>query len=269
MRSSRFEIPEVLVRHGVKSMVNVIIAGAGQPFGVLEVDAREKREFGQDDIDFLRNYANVLAAAIDRVRLHRSLRDGAREQKVLAQELRHRVKNLLGLVQALVSQTSEENRTAAEIKDAILGRIWSFAAAEDVVFEEDADVVDIGALAEAVLAPFRADRRDAIGIEGERLVLPSRGARMLGLALHELATNAAKHGALSVPGGEVRLSFRHHRDGFEMMWSEQAGPEVVPPERIGFGTRLLQDILPRELGATSQLTYGSSGMQFCLTLPRN
>lgn len=84
-------------------MVNVIIAGAGQLFGVLEVDAREKREFGEDDVAFLRNYANLIAAAIDRLRLHGSLRDSAREQEVLADELRHRVKNLFGVVRALVS----------------------------------------------------------------------------------------------------------------------------------------------------------------------
>lgn len=83
----RFETPDVLLRHGVKSMVNVIIAGEQAPFGVLEVDAQELREFGEDDVAFLRTYANLLAAAIERVRTHDALQRSAREQGILAREL--------------------------------------------------------------------------------------------------------------------------------------------------------------------------------------
>lgn len=268
---TRFEIPEVLVRHRVKSMVNVIIAGAEQPFGVLEVDARKERVFDADDVDFLRTYANVLAAAVDRVRSHAVLQDKAREQVVLAHELRHRVKNLLGLVQALVTQTPAEDRAAAAFKEAVVGRIHALAAAEDAVFQEQADEVDLRRIAEATLAPHSDDRPDAVRIEGGRVQLPARSARMIGLALHELATNAAKYGALSAPDGHVRLRWlSEDGDGgtrLVILWSEHGGPEVSPPGTRGFGSLLLEDILPQEIGGTCELSYRSAGVEFRLTFP--
>ena len=268
---TRFEIPEVLVRHRVRSMVNVIIAGAEKPFGVLEVDAREERVFGRDDTDFLRNYANVLAAAVARLRAHRALQDKAREQVLLAHELRHRVNNLLGLVQALVSQTSADGRTAAAFKEAVIGRIQALAAAEDVVFQEQSDAADLQRIAEATLAPHSEERPEAVRIEGPPVRLPARRARMIGLALHELATNAAKHGSLAAPDGQVRLRwlFEPGDDGTQLVivWSEHDGPEIAPPDATGFGSRLLKDILPQEVGGSAELTYRGSGVEFRLAFP--
>ncbi len=83
-KERRFEIPELLIEHGVMSMVNVMIGCADGPFGVLEVDAQRPRQFGQDDIDFMQNYANLLAAAIDRVNTHRTLAESARKLDFLA-----------------------------------------------------------------------------------------------------------------------------------------------------------------------------------------
>ena len=264
---TRFEIPQVLVRHNVRSMVNVIIAGSEKPFGVLEVDARDKRVFDDGDIRFLRIYANVLAAAIERIRSHQKLEDTAREQRILAHELRHRVKNLLGLVQALVSQASADDRTAETFKEVVVGRIQALAVAEDVVFQDESDEVDMRRVAEAPLAPYG----DAVRIEGPQVRLPARCARMIGLALHELATNAAKHGALLAPEGHVRLRWQSEtrQDGtqLELVWSEHGGPEVSPPVRRGFGSRLLERVLPGEVGGTSELIYHGAGVVFRLTFP--
>ncbi len=204
---TRFEIPDVLVRHGVKSMVNVIIVGEDAPFGVLEVDAREHCDFDEDEIAFLRNYANLLAAAIERMRWHDKLERHAREQSVLARELEHRVQNILGLVQALASQTSVEDRSAQGFRDEFLGRLHALSRAESLVFEERGETADLHRIAEDILAPHRGDRPEAIVIEGPSARLSAQRGRMLGLALHELATNAAKYGALSVPEGHVQLGW--------------------------------------------------------------
>ncbi len=129
---TRFEIPALLVEHGVRSMANVIIAGDREPFRVLEVDAREHRDFDDDDVAFLRNYANLLAAAIDRLRSHDALAKAAAERKVLVYELQHRVKNILALVQSLAAQTTAEGRTAeataAATAAAATARSWRGAA---------------------------------------------------------------------------------------------------------------------------------------------
>ena len=268
----RFEIPEVLRRHRVRSMVNVIIAGEEAPFGVLEVDAQEPREFSDDDVAFLRTYANLLAAAIERVRTHDELRRSAREQGVLARELGHRVRNLLGLVRALASLTTTEGRTAEEFRGGFIDRLQALSAAESLVFESSEERADPLALAHEVLAPHRQDDAGKITIEGVSLGLSARQARMFGLALHELATNAAKYGALSVAGGTVRLDWHLETAGggpsrVSMTWREADGPEITPPERQGFGTRLLEDVVGDELDGKAELLYEPDGLRYHLTFP--
>lgn len=265
----RFDIPDVLRRHGVKSMVNVIIAGDDKAFGVLEVDARQPRDFHQDDIAFLRTYANLLAAAIERVRTHENLRRAAREQGVLARELGHRVRNLLGLIRALASQTSTKDRTADEFRGAFIDRLQALSTAEGLVFSASNERVDPMKLAAEVLSPYRQDDRDKIVIEGPEFGLPARHARMFGLALHELATNAAKYGALAVEDGTVSLTWtmddaHQHQRTLSMIWQEQDGPQITPPQRKGFGTRLLEDVVAHELNGEAELNYEPDGLRYCL-----
>ena len=268
----RFNTPDVLLRHGVRSMVNVIIEGEGAAFGVLEVDSQEKREFTDDDVAFLRTYANLLAAAIDRLRTHDELQRAAREQGVLARELGHRVRNLLGLVRALASQTSTKGRTADEFRTAFVGRVQALSVAESLIFENSDERADPLALAHDVLAPYRLDDPDKIAIEGASVGLSHRQARMFGLALHELATNAAKHGALCVPDGSVRVRWHledadDDRSQLSLTWQEADGPEIVPPERKGFGTRLLQDVVSNELNGKAELIYEAQGLRYTLRFP--
>lgn len=268
----RFHVPEVLRRHHVKSMVNVIIVGEGAPFGVLEVDAQEPRDFSEDDVAFLRTYANLLAAGIERIRTQHDLQRSAREQGVLARELGHRVRNLLGLVRALATQTSTKDRTAEEYRNIFIDRLQALSAAESLVFESSDERADPLALAHKVLAPHRQDDPGTIVIAGASVGLSARQSRMFGLALHELATNAAKYGALSVPGGTVRLDWQleqspEGRDQLAMTWQEADGPEITAPERKGFGTRLLKDVVSHELNGEAELVYGQHGVRYTLTFP--
>jgi len=275
-KEDRFKTPEVLKRHGVKSMVNVVIVGEGPAYGVLEVDAQEPRDFTEDDVAFLRTYANLLAAAIERHRTHEELRRSAREQGILARELGHRVRNLLSLVRALASRTSAKGRTAEEFRDAFVNRLQALSTAESLVFESNQEQTDPMTIATEVLAPHRQDDPGTIIIDGMPVGLTGRQARMFGLALHELATNAAKHGALSVPKGTVYLSWRlEEADGEQtrviMTWREVDGPEITPPERKGFGTRLLEDVVARELNGEAKLNYEVHGLHYnlCFSVDRS
>jgi two-component sensor histidine kinase len=267
----RFEIPDVLRRHGVKSMINVVIVGEKQAFGILEVDSQEHRNFTDDDVAFLQTYANLLAAAIERFGSHEELRSAGREQALLVNELRHRVGNLFALVQAIASQMPVENCTGEEFRKSFIERLRALAAAESVAFEESADRVNAHTLARKVLAPHRQQDSPRISIEGEAIQFSARQARMVGLALHELATNAAKSGALSVPHGRVRLDWRMETGGdishLSLTWQEADGPEVHPPQRQGFGTRLLRDALARELQGEAELNYDKQGFRFSLRFP--
>ena len=268
---TRFEIPKVLIDHGVRSAVNVLIEGQQDAFGVLEVDSRDYCEFDEDTIAFLQNYANLLAAAIERIRLTHALRQNAHEQSLLARELGHRVKNLLGLVQALASQTAAGERSGEEFRDAFMGRLRALAAAETLVFEDRGDFADLLRIAEEVLEPYRMEDPARITIDGSSAKLPARNGRMFGLALHELATNASKHGALSEPDGEVHLSWRlQERDGsrrIQLTWKERNGPEVRKPEKRGFGTRLLEDLVSHELNGSAELNYEPTGLSYTLSFP--
>jgi two-component sensor histidine kinase len=252
-------------------MVNVIIPGDHRPFGVLEVDSRRHRAFTEDDVDFLRNYANLLAAAIDRLHSHHKLTAAAREQGILARELGHRVKNVLALVQAIASQTATDERTAAEYKSAFLGRLRALSAAESLVFDGDTDTIEARQVVNVALGPYVSEQPDAIELVGDESTLSARTGRMLGLSLHELATNAAKYGALAVPDGRVRVRWaREYRAGVPNLtldWREMDGPEVAPPQRKGFGTRLLTDVVEHELNGKSELTYGKAGLSYRLSFP--
>ena len=267
---TRFRIPELLVEHGVKSMVNVIIAGEGEAFGVLEVDAQEHRPFDQDDITFLRSYANLLAAAVDRIRSHDSLTRAAGEREFLLQELRHRVKNLLALVQSLVTQTGVGDRSAEEYREALLGRLRALARAEDLVFEIQGDRVGLIELVEGIVEPYRADRPEAVSIEGVPVSLAARQAMMLGLALHELGTTASKYGSLSTSAGSVHVSWRVEEDDgrrVQLVWQERGGPPVEPPENRGFGTRVIERVCARELDGETNLNFAADGLSCHMWFP--
>ena len=103
LNDRRFSCPDILRRHGIKSAVNVIIRGKERPVGVLEVDSQERRSFTQDDVNFLQGFANLLAAAIDRLTLHRRLTDAAFQKEVLLHELQHRVKNSLQVIASIIN----------------------------------------------------------------------------------------------------------------------------------------------------------------------
>ncbi len=268
----RFDIPDVLRRHGVRSMVNVIIVGQNAPFGVLEVDEREPREFSADDVAFLQTYANLLAAAIERVRSHIKLSQGAREQEILVRELGHRARNLLGLVRAIATQTSTADRTAEQFRAAFIGRLMALSVAEGLVFESKGERADPLAVAREVLAPYREGDPNKISVDGVSVGLSARQARMFGLALHELATNAAKYGALGAASGRVLLSWSLSPSGyvprtFSLTWEEVDGPQIIAPNRKGFGSRLLQDVVTHELGGQSDLTFGPVGLRYDLQFP--
>lgn len=301
---TRFGIPEVLRRHGVKSMVNVVVPGEQRPFGVLEVDARRRRHFDEDDIAFLQNCANLLAAAIERLRSNLALQRSADEQSILARELSHRVQNVLSVVQALAAQTDAAGRSGAEYRDAFMGRLRALAAAEALVFDDRDERVDLRGLAEAVLEPHWADRPRSIEVAGPPCQVAARNGRMLGLALHELATNAAKYGALSTGAGHVRLEWdllpgtgapddrdrAGDRPGdpaptpttapppapdqppdaqaaplLRLVWSETGGPGIAPPGRKGFGSRLLEQIVSEELEGEARLDFRPTGLVYRLT----
>ncbi|CAN7606298.1 DUF4118 domain-containing protein [Phenylobacterium sp. LjRoot164] len=162
----------------------------------------------------------------------------SRKERALNMELQHRVNNTLTVVQALAQQMVRHAETPDAFYGAFSERLQAIADANKILSHGDFDVVLMPDLAEAALRPFRG--RGDIELDGEPCRLPARSTVPLVLALHELATNAAKYGALSTPDGLVRLQWRVVGEDCLITWVEEGGPPVAPPTRRGLGSRLLR-----------------------------
>ncbi|MBO3761989.1 HWE histidine kinase domain-containing protein [Ciceribacter sp. L1K22] len=186
-------------------------------------------------------------------------------QKLLINELNHRVKNTLASIQSIVTQTLRGVETKEEAAKAISLRIMALSRAHDVLTRENWEGADLRAVVESSLEAFQVAGRDAIRIGGPDLRVGPHAAISLALALHELATNATKYGALSSPSGNVDVSWSvgPHSE-FRMSWTETGGPPVTPSDRRGFGSRLILKVLPLELRGVAHIEYAPSGVVFTL-----
>jgi PAS domain S-box-containing protein len=196
-----------------------------------------------------------------------------RGRQLLVRELNHRVKNTLASVMSLATQTlratgGQPERFMADF----VGRLRALSRAHDLLSDEAWEEAELAQVARAALAPWLGDPR-RIRIEGpDGVALRPSQAQAVVLALHELATNAAKHGALSVPEGAVALGWTVCSEGgAEMVWQESGGPRVTPPAEgsRGFGSRLLERALPQDLGpgATVALRFEEAGLVATVRFP--
>jgi len=169
--------------------------------------------------------------------LSEQLRKEETYRKLVVGELSHRLKNSLATVHAVVHQVL---RDEPRIWAAIDSRLRALAAADDIISRSDRVGCDIAELLRLEMAPYGDSR---VTLLGESLHVPPKLAVSLGLMFHELATNAAKYGALSTPRGVLQVSWRPVGDRLSVIWDESNGPTVARPERSGFGTRLLNSAL--------------------------
>lgn len=190
---------------------------------------------------------------------------------LLANELNHRVKNTLASLQAIVSQTMRRATSVDDAGKTLEARIQAMSAANDLLISGRFESTSLRALLNRTLAPFGVEDRQRFRITGEDLPLPPRLVVAFALALHELATNAAKYGALSNAEGVIDLSWKV-ADGWQphdlhLTWTERGGPPVVPPTQTSFGTQLIQRVLAHETGGTAQVWYLPEGVVFEAVAP--
>jgi two-component sensor histidine kinase len=190
----------------------------------------------------------------------------AREgERLLKLELHHRVKNTLAVVQSLADQTFRGATDAEAARHDFTARLAALADAHDLLVDAGWREVTLDALAARVLAPFRPAKLQRLDVEGEPVPIGAEAAVALSLCLHELATNAAKYGALSVDSGRVRLAWRVKTDSprrLELEWRETGGPPPAPAGRQGFGVRLLGRALAAQPGAKSELSFPAEGARW-------
>ena len=181
-------------------------------------------------------------------------------------ELNHRVKNTLATVQAIAMQAHRHADDPAALVEAMEARINALAGAHDLLTERSWQGAGLADVVRRTLEPFEGSGAgNRIFVEGPAIQLSPNAAVTLSMVFHELATNAAKYGALSDPGGRVELLWRVEQAGetadtLSIRWSEHSGPHVTPPSSRGFGSKLLERSLARELEGIVTLAFKPAGV---------
>jgi PAS domain S-box-containing protein len=188
-----------------------------------------------------------------------------RYQQLLVGELNHRVKNTLAIVQSLAHQSFHSTVGPEEAIGRFEGRLEALAAAHNLLTRRNWEAASMDEVVSAALAPFCSAERCEIG--GPALSVPPQTAVSLALALHELATNAAKYGALSTDAGRVAVTWAVRGEELEFTWSERDGPPVSAPERRGFGTRMIERTLASEFGGRVELQFAREGVTCKVVAP--
>jgi two-component system CheB/CheR fusion protein len=192
--------------------------------------------------------------------------------QILMKELQHRTNNLFTVIQAMARQTARSSTTFPEFEAQFGSRIQGLAHSNTLLIEQDWKGASLDKLIEVQLAPFVGTDTMRVETIGPQVTLAAGTVQTLGLALHELATNASKYGALSVPGGRVVLSWSFE-DGnsapecFRMEWREQDGPPVEPSTRKGFGRFVTDQMVTRALHATVKTDLAPEGLRWTLQMP--
>lgn len=191
-------------------------------------------------------------------------KEAEEERELLLGELNHRVKNIFAVIRSLASQ-GDSHPEVERHKAALLARLDALVAAHTLALESSWSSIELAELVGRTLKAYMAERSDAVEIGGEPVRLEARRALSVALALHELATNAAKYGALSVHEGQVRVVWRIvHADGEQhivLAWEEHGGPPVQPPTESGFGTRLIERVFAYELHGDAAVEFRSEGLR--------
>jgi two-component sensor histidine kinase len=272
----RFRTPELLVEHGIRRAMNVILQGDGAPFGVLEVDSKSEGEFNEHDIAFLQGAANILGMAIEQQQYQRKLQAALDRHQMLLKEVNHRVKNSLQVVSGMLQlqanavgdQTLSERLNAAASRVNAVGRAY-----ERLAYNADYEKIDlveylreiIGDL-EQTVAPcdIQFEAPEAIQMAGDRAIL-------VGLVVNELVSNAGKHAYPDCPSGTiwVRVILRPPQQSILIsVHDEGVGlpPGYDPATSKRLGTRMV-NALSKQLGGEVTRPVSRLGTHFALSIP--
>ena len=258
---TRFEAPGYLKDHNCKSGVTVRIAGPdGRAYGILGVCTAKKRKFHPQDISFLAAMGNLLAGAIQRRQLEQ-------RHELMIRDMRHRSGNLFSQLLALFSQTVRTSKSIPDLTSKYQARVLAMANAHRLITEGGWKSIPIMELLYVVLGPYI----DRVLFDGPNFDLEPDPVFHLSAALHELAANAIKHGSLSRPKGqlELRWSVNRAQRGMTLTldWVEKNGPPARRARKLGFGMRLLDLVIRRQLNGEVGYSYSRKGLSVKLAVP--
>jgi PAS domain S-box-containing protein len=192
--------------------------------------------------------------------------------RMVMRELSHRTKNLLAVIVAMVRQTARTSTDVAVLQSQLIQRLQSLSASHDLLVAEDWTGASLEELVRAVLQPFIGNSTEALQCRGQPVFVNATAAQNLGLALHELATNAAKYGALSTSAGSVLVTWGFEPDDtgtlrLVLRWEERGGPKVEPPSIKGFGHVVIERVVGQALSAKVEYQFAPQGVQWSISMP--
>ncbi len=189
--------------------------------------------------------------------------------ELVMRELTHRAKNLLAVILSIATQTGRNAHSVEEFHDRFTARLQGLAASHDLLVLRSWQGASIREIVNSQLGPFVGAGSDRLRRSGPEVLVTPRAAEAIGLALHELATNAVKYGALSGPDGTVSIEWMWvpgSRD-LQLRWTEHGGPKVTPPARKGFGHIVCERVVAELLGGTVSMEFAPEGARWQLTIP--
>lgn len=238
--------------------------GQSKPVSFERTVMREANVVGQTLMEAARNIASR----------EQALRKSELHTRFVMRELSHRSKNLLAVIQAIARQTSRSTTDVNEF-NALLGeRLSSLGKSQDLLVQQNWQGVSINDLIAVQLKAFIDAAEPRVSTSGPPVTVNAEAAQNIGMALHELATNASKHGALSVPKGHVFITWEWHEPQpgerhLRLRWSESGGPPVKPPERKGFGHAVVERLVAASLRGKATLDWRCEGVVWTLDVPES
>jgi two-component sensor histidine kinase len=199
-------------------------------------------------------------------------KEGEAHLRMLMRELTHRSKNLLAVIQGMARQTARHAKSTEAFLELFNARLQALATSHDLLVQEGWHSASLGELIRSQLGHYFDRRASQFSLDGPHVLLKPEATQSLGLALHELATNAAKYGALSTPDGRVAIKWARTQEGegagVEILWTESGGPAVTSPQQRGFGSLVIERNLARSVEANVDLTFMSEGVRCRILIPR-
>ncbi|KQP52832.1 PAS domain-containing sensor histidine kinase [Methylobacterium sp. Leaf106] len=245
------------IAQGVRAVISVPLLRRGRLVGVLYATEASPRAWTQNEIDFVRDVAERAWSGLTRI-------EADEQQRILNRELSHRMKNTLAMVQAIASQSLRNVTDIEAAKHALAARLIALGKAHDILLTGQRESAEMEAVLTSALSLHDDQQPGRFHLSGPDIVIGSKAALSLALMMHELATNAAKYGALSRPDGRVTVTWSvvaaDEDDTIHLTWSERGGPPVQPPTRKGFGSRLIERGLAGAVGGEVSLAYEPDGL---------
>jgi len=258
IKRTNVEIPEVLLVP--------LVAKDGSMLGTLWTVADKDHPFDSEHVRVLTELSSFAGLVLKIIQTENTLKAALKEQEILSREMGHRVKNLFALVDGMVRMTGRTANTPAEMVETLSGRLRALSIAHGLMRHSFVDSVrettDLRELIETLLNPHSGEHLTA----GGSISLGPHSGNDLALVFHELATNAAKYGALR-EGGTVKVRWKADASRLRIQWSEHGGPKVHEPAQRGFGTHLAESTLKGRLGGTIAYNWKPGGLRLAMEVP--